>query len=304
MPRRPPPFRGLLYTAALLLPAVLTGCAGMLFHPTERHVLDPANHGIEYKDLSWNTGDGRQLHGWFLPASDPAKGTIVYAHGNAQNISTHINSVHWLPDAGYNVLLFDYRGFGKSEGHPTLAGVHTDASAALDVARCFDAPGRIVALGQSIGGSIFTVAVSDTLWTSELAGVAIDSAPTSYRAAAQNALASSWLTWPVQMPGSWLIPDKFSALEAADQLPPIPKLFIGNAGDTAIPLHHSEQLYARATGPKTHWQLNLDGHIATFYAPDVRERFTKWLGQVLPHPGGAQPARSCDGLEVKSAGAA
>ena len=78
------------------------------------------------------TPDGLKLHGWHLKAKDKSRGTILQLHGNAENISTHVNSVLWLALEGYDVFNFDYRGYGKSEGSPTLDGVHIDARAALE----------------------------------------------------------------------------------------------------------------------------------------------------------------------------
>ena len=72
-----------------------------------------------------------RLHGWFLPAQIPSRGTILFLHGNAENVSTHIGSVAWLPAEGFNVFLIDYRGYGLSEGVPTLDGLHRDVEAAI-----------------------------------------------------------------------------------------------------------------------------------------------------------------------------
>lgn len=280
-------------TLALLMP-LLGGCAGLLFHPMEQHVIDPADHGIAYEEVHFDAADGTRLHGWILPASGPPRGTLVFAHGNAQNISTHINSVYWLPDAGYNVLLFDYRGYGRSQGEPDLAGVHRDAVAALGLARCFEHPSRIVALGQSIGGSIFAVAVNRLDWASQLGGLVVDSAPASYRDVARERLADWWLTWTFQVPLAWLIPDEYRAVDAARHLPAIPKLFIGNAGDRTVEVHHAERLYEHATAPKQIWRLDLPGHVPTFLDRRNRRRFIDWLARTLPDGRIPESRDACD----------
>ena len=74
--------------------------------------------------------DGTKLHAWFLPAGGTARGTVLHLHGNAANVSNHLPLVAWMPARGYNVLMLDYRGFGKSEGRPTLDGIVEDALAA------------------------------------------------------------------------------------------------------------------------------------------------------------------------------
>ena len=86
-------------------------------------VLTPARIGLAYQDVYLPTPDGVRLHGWYLPAQGEARGTLLFLHGNAENISTHIASVYWLPAQHYNVLLIDYRGYGESTGTPTLPGL-------------------------------------------------------------------------------------------------------------------------------------------------------------------------------------
>ena len=84
----------------------------------------------------WLTApDGSKLHAWFLPAQGRAKGTVLHLHGNAANVSNHLPLVAWLPPRGFNVLTLDYRGFGRSQGTPSLDGVVDDAAAALEYLR-------------------------------------------------------------------------------------------------------------------------------------------------------------------------
>ena len=271
---------GLLAVAAVLQ---LAGCTGTIFQPEAGHRLDPADHGIDYRDLRFRASDGTRLHGWYLPAAGPARGTVVFAHGNAENVSTHLASVAWLQPRGYNVFAFDYRGYGRSAGAPTMVGVHRDTVAALRAAdRVDDLPReRLVLFGQSLGGAVATV-VAARLPAAELPGaLVVDSAPSDYRAVAREKLAAWWLTWPLQVPLSWLVTDDYSALEAAAALPPIPKLFIGNRRDHTIPAHHAQRLHDAATPPKDGWLIEVPGHIGTFRSRALRDRFVAWLDTAL-----------------------
>jgi fermentation-respiration switch protein FrsA (DUF1100 family) len=83
----------------------------------------------------------------------PAKGTVVHLHGNAQNMSAHFSFTSWLPQAGFNLLIFDYRGYGKSGGTPSRAGLVLDSIAAIRYVqnRPNIAPNRVILLGQSLG---------------------------------------------------------------------------------------------------------------------------------------------------------
>ena len=113
-----------------LLLAIL-GCSSHFFYPQKGLFDNPIVVHLNPDDVYFKTFDGLTLHGWFLKAEKPQHGTILVLHGNAENISTHVNSVLWLVKEGFNIFIFDYRGYGMSEGTPTLAGVHKDAEAAM-----------------------------------------------------------------------------------------------------------------------------------------------------------------------------
>lgn len=102
--------------AILVLCLGLAACAGLLFYP-DRHIrLTPERLGLDYEDVHLTAADGTKLHAWLLLAQGEAHGFVLFLHGNAENISTHIHNVAWLPAEGYQILLLDYRGYGRSEG--------------------------------------------------------------------------------------------------------------------------------------------------------------------------------------------
>ena len=103
----------------------------MFFYPDSATYTTPAQLGVRAEDVQIVTADGSRLHGWFLPAVGNANGTVLHLHGNAANVSNHLPLVSWLPARGYNVLMVDYRGFGRSQGKPSLDGIVDDAAAAV-----------------------------------------------------------------------------------------------------------------------------------------------------------------------------
>jgi len=103
--------RRVLSIACLFAYALVTGCTTLFFQPLGKHIRTPKDIGLDYEDLWFKSADGVLLNAWFLPAKTVARGTVLFLHGNAENISTHIGAVFWLPERGFNVLLLDYRGY-------------------------------------------------------------------------------------------------------------------------------------------------------------------------------------------------
>ena len=101
------------------------------FYPDTLQYSKPAQFGLVAEDVWIAASDGSKLHAWFLPSQGPARGTVLHLHGNAANVSNHLPLVAWLPARGFNLLTLDYRGFGRSQGTPSLDGVVDDAAAAL-----------------------------------------------------------------------------------------------------------------------------------------------------------------------------
>ncbi len=261
----------------------MSGCTTLFFQPQKKHVLSPERFDLEYEDVSFKSADGVMLHGWYLPAQGKAKGTILFLHGNAENISTHILSIYWLPGRGYNVFIFDYRGYGRSQGQATVAGALTDTEAALQTltARPDIDTDRIVVLGQSLGGALAVPAVAQSGLRNHIKAVIIDSAFSSYGAITREKMADFWLTWPLQwIP--WLTMDEsFSPEQAIANISPIPILIIHNEQDPIVPVHHATRLYNAAHEPKTLWIQPVGRHIEALTYEGNRLRLLQYLDNTL-----------------------
>lgn len=269
-----------------LLSAALLGCSGVFFQPYRGHVQTPKNLGLAYEDVNFQAGDGTPLHAWFLPAEGKVQGTILFLHGNAENISTHIMSVRWLPAKGFNVFLLDYRGYGASGGVATLPGVQDDMDAALRhlLARNDVDPDRVVVLGQSLGGAIAIYNVAHSPYRRHIRALAVESAFASYREIAREKLAAFWLTWPLQYPLSWTVSDAYSPADAVADISPIPLLIIHGDQDPIVPLKHGQRLYELAREPKQLWLVPRGGHIQAFQSQIYRDRFVAYLTKALSEP--------------------
>ena len=140
--------------------ALLNGCmylqqSSMMFFPYATLDQTPAAWGLTYEDVFLDTDDGVRLHGWYIPRQG-AKRTLLFFHGNAGNISHRGDSVEIFHRLGLNVFIFDYRGYGKSQGKPDEKGLYQDASAAwryLNNEREFSQD-DIILFGRSLGGAV------------------------------------------------------------------------------------------------------------------------------------------------------
>lgn len=275
-------------TLPLMLCLLLTGGrASLIFHPSWAFVANPVHDRFPHQDICFTAEDGVSLHAWFFPASGEARGTVLVMHGNAENLSTHVNTVLWLVQEGFNLFIFDYRGFGRSGGTPSLPGVHLDAAAALEqILAMPEASGKgVVVLGQSIGGAIAVHTLATSPHRREVALLALDSTPAGYRLIAREKLSGFFLTWPLQYPLSWLFDDDYSPIRSIGSLAPLPLVVIHGEEDKVIPPHHGRLLYAAAGEPKEFWPSATPGHVTSFADPALRRRFVDTISARLSaHP--------------------
>lgn len=263
----------------------LTGCSNLLFYPLKQHLYSPAELQLSYEDIYFESADKQQLHAWWIPAqtksetgSSPleAKGNILFLHGNAENISTHFINVAWLAEQGFNVFALDYRGFGRSSGEPDLDGALLDTDAAFKtLLQKSDAP--VYMLGQSIGAAIsMTYLGSSDLAQSHVQGLIVDSGFASFRGIAREKLDESWITWPLQVPLSWLIPSEHDPERYINNIAPIPILFFHSSIDRVVPYHHGQTLMSLGSGPQ-YLSETKTLHIGTFEVPRHREELLEFL---------------------------
>lgn len=271
------------YAFVLFIALCTTGCANLLFFPSKVMVRTPADIGVAYEDVYFSSKDGTILHSWFLPSDSKAKGSLLFAHGNAENISTHLSSVYWLPAKGYNVFLFDYRGYGLSEGTPSLKGAINDFDAALKtlLERLDDnKTNPIIVFGQSLGGALAIYSTATSPHNGSVDLLIAESTFASYRDIAQDKFAGFILTWPLQWPLALLFPDAISPVKVVDQLPPISLLVIHGDADQIIPLKHGKALFEAAREPKEFWKIEGGHHISTFRSEANREKLLDYLQQM------------------------
>ncbi len=231
---------------------LLTACNSLFYHPDKLSYSLPEQLSQNFAEHRIPVGQkGETLHAWHLRTTKQKKGTIVHFHGNAQNMTSHVFFVAWLLDEGYDLVTFDYRGYGKSDGEVSRESTIEDGIAVLKwTAEKID-PNKIFVVGQSLGGAIALVALSKSEFPA-VQKIVLDSTFPSYRKLAQRKLASFFLTWPLQWPLSFLVSDNESPYDHLETLArtPWPFFIVHAEGDPVVPysegLHLARALESRA----------------------------------------------------------
>jgi fermentation-respiration switch protein FrsA (DUF1100 family) len=268
----------------LLLVVFITWCgiAGYLYFsqsrllyypelPSRALEASPADIGLAYETILLTAGDGTRLHGWFVPASAP-RGTLLFSHGNAGNIAHRLDSIRQFHSLGLNVLIYDYRGFGESEGKPTEAGTYLDVTAAWDylLEERLIAPQQIIIFGRSLGAAIAAELASQH----PSAGVILESAFTSV-----PDMAASLYPWlPVRLLSRY----RYNNLEKVARITS-PLLLVHSRGDEIVPYAHGERLFAHANEPKQFLELHGGHNDGNHVSHDIyTETLGKFMGEILP----------------------
>ncbi|XZE21404.1 alpha/beta hydrolase [Pirellulaceae bacterium SH449] len=228
--------------------------------------------------VSFASADGTMLHGWFLRSEDDPLGTVICFQGSDRNITYTTRSVYWLTQRGFNVFVFDYRGYGLSEGAPDRKGLVEDSVAAIDyvVTRSDVRPDRIVLYGQSMGGQLALNAAS----IRKDAGIRLVIAEATYARQSyhlSDKLGQIGPLWLVKWGGWLLTSDEYSGESAIADLRSTPVLLVHGNSDTGVIPYHSERLFDAAAGAKEIWRYEGIGHLQIFNDEPPRERLVEFI---------------------------
>ncbi len=209
-----------------------------IYFPSRRIELTPANVGLEFEDRTLTTQDGVRISAWWVPRGD-ARATVLFFHGNAGNNGDRVPELQTLHALGYNVLIVDYRGYGRSEGSPGETETYLDAQAAWEhLTQSHGLPARsIVIVGESIGGA---VAIDLAHRTSPGALVVLSSFTRLGDVAA--------LHYPF-LPVRWMLRHRYDSIDKVGEIS-CPKLFFHGSEDMLIPLANGRALFEAAADPK------------------------------------------------------
>jgi len=220
----------------------------LLFQPTKYPKGDWEPKGLEFADAWIKSGDGTQIHGWYCPAENP-KAVVLYCHGNGGNLAGRAATLQFLQEKmGVSVLIFDYRGYGRSEGKATVAGAIADARAArtelAKLAKVNEA--EIVLMGRSLGGALAIQLAADA----SPRGLIIESSFSSLREVASEHFPK--LAWVVAK-------NKLNSAQAIAEVR-CPLLQCHGDADRVISYESGRRLFAAAKHPKRFITLAGVGH--------------------------------------------
>jgi uncharacterized protein len=234
------------------------------------HVATPETQGLAYEDISIRTQDAETLHAWWVPAPD-SRGSVLLFHGNAGNISHRIDYARMFHRLGYNTLLVDYRGYGKSTGAPSEEGMYRDAAAAwgwLTQARLLRQH-DIVLFGESLGGAVACRLAQHHQPRALVLASTFTSVP--------DLGAEVYSFLPVRLISRFSYDTRACLTKVS-----VPVLIAHSPHDDIVPYAHGQKLYAAAREPKEFLEL-AGGHNTgfVFTRPEWVRALDDFLGRSL-----------------------
>lgn len=209
-----------------------------VYRPREELFSFPSDLDVQFEDVNFTSRDQVLLNGWFIEGS--LHRVILFCHGNFGNISSRVDVIKDLNLLGYNVFIFDYRGYGRSNGVPNEKGLYLDVLGAYDYLKDKGFKDEdIIIFGRSLGGA---VAIFLASFVGGLRGMIIDSTFISARDLGYDILG-------YYLP-KFSISNRFESIKKIKNIK-IPKLIVHSEHDDLIPFHHGEKLFAEALEPKT-----------------------------------------------------
>ena len=218
----------------------------MIFYPVRNLSATPTDWGFDYDDVTLKTTDGTKLHGWYIPYAG-ADRVLLFFHGNAGNMSHRGESVDIFHRLGLNIFIFDYRGYGKSEGRPSEAGLYSDARAAWQYLT--DTKGikreNIIIFGRSLGGAVAAQLAAEV----QPGFLILESTFSSAKEMANDVFPVISRIVPLRF--------EFKTVEYIKQIDS-PVLVVHSPDDEIIPYQLGKKVFQAAKNPKSFLELHGD----------------------------------------------
>jgi fermentation-respiration switch protein FrsA (DUF1100 family) len=267
----------------VLLLLLLASCSHVFYQPIKGALVNSERFGAKPEEVWLKAKDGTKIFAWAFRAENP-KGTILHFHGNAENMSTHFLNLWWLVKEGYDLLVFDYRGYGFSEGEPTQAGVNLDALAAMEWGYQDHLTRKTklyVVYGQSLGGQIAARALVDFPQQENVSLLVQDSTFPSYQGIAAKKLGARWFLWPLYPLAYLAVSDEYASENVLAQIK-VPVLGIHSPKDDVVEYELGRNGFDKITSRKTWWKIKEGAHTDVFHLPKTtyRQQFLDFLSRL------------------------
>ncbi len=270
-----------IFLAALLTLGLIARQVGLLdryflFFPDKTIMETPADYGLEYEDVFFEASDGVRLHGWFVPGESDV--TLLWFHGNAGNIGNRARNIALLHErVGVKIFIFDYRGYGRSEGGVTERGTYLDAEAALAYLRSREDVNadRFALFGRSLGAAVAVEIAA----RHQFHAVILETPFTSIADMAKRLYPVLSAIFPVGA----VVKSKYDALSRIKDVH-APLLVLHGDADDIVPLDIGRRLYDAANEPKRFYTIEGAGHNDTYLVGG--EPYFEELRRFIENPAG------------------
>ena len=237
-----------------------------LYSPVREIPYTPGELGLDFESVAFKSTDGMQLSSWYIPA-DNSQLTVLFCHGNGGNMMHRWDSINILYNLGLNCFIFDYRGYGSSEGEPSEEGTYLDVAAAYKwlTEKKRISPDNIILFGRSLGGSIAAQLATKV----KTKALIIESTFTSYVDIGKR-------FYPY-MPVRWFARFSYRTIDYIKQVN-CPVMIIHSRNDEVVPFEFGLELYETANEPKEFVEIfgsHNDGFLVS--GEIYKQAWTKWL---------------------------
>ena len=262
--------------------ALACSCSQLFYQPLRGALIAPERFGVTPEEVWLESKDRVKLHAWVIRAKNPHS-TLLLFHGNAENMSTHFLNMLWIAEQGVDLLIFDYRGYGMSEGVPTQAGVYLDALTAMRWAHSDHLKREtknLIFYGQSLGGQVMGRAVVDFEKSPEVDLLVFDSTFQSYKDVASRKFLTRWWLVPIYPLARILISDEYASETVLTQIK-TPTLVMHSPHDQVVDFKGGRELYQKLSAQKWWWKIQECQHADAFHVSDgkYRKKFLELIDQ-------------------------
>jgi hypothetical protein len=261
-------------------------CSKYFYHPSKTTYFEPEKLGFKSEDIFLRMKDLTKIHLLSIaPTEKESKKTIILQlHGNGENSSSHFVSLVWLVNHGYDLITYDYRGYGKSTGNPDPEDIQSDTLEVINsvINKCKKENKKLIIYAQSLGGAIAARAIPELKEKNFLSLVILEGAFADYREVTRSILKKQIIE-PIPFILSYVVDNSTSPKDYIEKISPIPLIVIHETEDPVVPFENGKAVFKLSKDPKQFWSVTSDGHIKWMMmgqSPNAK-KFVELLDQLV-----------------------